>query len=450
MNSIPRPPQKTASAVQSVAPTDWALPVMQKRIAKRYAAERRFRLYGLLAVSFAGLFLVFFLGSIFYTGLKGFRTTEIQLPVTYAEADIGLKAADVTGPDAQKRIESADFGLLAGNAIMKNFPSVTSQSDQDDLIELLSESATKRIRDALIANPALLGKTANVWVPSSSEVDLLNKGSYDLKLPEAERGVSDKIVSQADDLEKRGLLKTVFNTTFLTGSDSRDPENAGIGGAAIGSLFTLAVTLLLSFPIGVMAAVYLEEFAPKNRITDFIEVNINNLAAVPSIIFGLLGLAVFLGLFGFPRSAPIVGGLTLALMTLPTIVIASRNAIKAVPPSIRDAAMGIGASPLQVVFHHVLPLGMPGIMTGTIIGMARALGESAPLLMIGMRAFVVEAPQKITDPATVLPVQIFLWSDSVERGFVEKTSAAIVVLLLFLIAMNAIAVFLRNKFETRW
>jgi len=241
-----------------------------------------------------------------------------------------------------------------------------------------------------------------------------------------------------------------FSWTFLTGSDATDPARVGIWGALKGSLLTMAVTISIAFPVGVLTAVYLEEYAPRNRWTDMIEVSINNLAAVPSIIFGLLGLAVFLNTLHLPRSAPLVGGLTLALMTMPVIVIAGRNAIKSVPPSIRDAALGIGASKVQVVFHHVLPLALPGILTGTIIGMARALGETAPLLMIGMRAFIATPPAGITAPASVLPVQIFLWSDEVSRGFVEKTSAAIIVLLVFLLAMNGLAIYLRNKFERRW
>ncbi len=435
---------------ESVTPTDWSTANMQRLINKRYAAENRFRRLGLAAVMAAGAFLLFFLWTIFSNGLSGFRATQIQVPVTYSAEAIGLAGVNLSTPEGKARLESADFGLLAGDSLIKLFPTITDANAQGDLIELLSASATQTIRDHLIANPSDIGKTVTLWLPASSKIDLLRKGQYDLKIPAGERGISNTRVEQFNQLKAQKHIRGSFNNQFITGADSRDPELAGIGGAAIGSLYTLAVTLLLSFPIGVLAALYLEEFAPKNRITDFIEVNINNLAAVPSIIFGLLGLAVFLAVFNLPRSAPLVGGLTLALMTLPTIVIASRNAIKAVPPSIRDAAMGIGASPLQVVFHHVLPLAMPGIMTGTIIGMARALGESAPLLMIGMRAFVVDAPQGISDPATVLPVQIFLWSDSVERGFVEKTSAAIVVLLVFLISMNAIAVYLRNRFETRW
>jgi phosphate transport system permease protein len=276
------------------------------------------------------------------------------------------------------------------------------------------------------------------------------KGNVSRTAPEDERRLSDQQIGWLSALEQRGGLDLRFNRSFFSNGDSRDPEQAGVRGALIGSLLTLLITLLLSFPIGVGAAVYLEEFAPRNRLTDIIEVNINNLAAVPSIVFGLLGLAVFIGFFGLPRSAPLVGGFVLTLLTLPTIIIASRAALKAVPPSIREAALGMGASRLQMVGHHVLPLALPGMLTGAIIGMARALGESAPLLMIGMVAFIVEVPQGIVDPATALPVQVFLWSDLPERGFVERTSGAIIVLLLFLLVMNATAVWLRNKFEKRW
>jgi phosphate transport system permease protein len=285
---------------------------------------------------------------------------------------------------------------------------------------------------------------------SSDDIDSLIKGAIDRHLPEGDRRVKDQEIAWIDTLEARGGVELRFNKAFFTSGDSREPEQAGIWGAVVGSAYTLLITLLLSFPIGVLSAVYLEEFAPKNRWTDLIEVNINNLAAVPSIIFGLLGLAVFLGTFGLPRSAPLVGGMVLALMTLPTIIIAGRAALKAVPPSIREAALGVGASPLQVVTHHVLPLALPGIMTGTIIGMAQALGETAPLLMIGMVAFIVDIPGGVTDPATVLPVQIYLWADSPERAFVEKTNGAIMVLLAFLIVMNALAVLLRKRFERQW
>ena len=303
--------------------------------------------------------------------------------------------------------------------------------------DLFSPGAWTSVSAKILASPDIVKQKATVYLPVNSEIDVAYK---DAGNPEAEQKVQ----------ALRDKFSTGFNWNFLSNSDATDPMQVGIWGAFKGSLITMIVTLLLAFPVGVLAALYLEEYAPKNRLTDLIEVSINNLAAVPSIIFGLLGLAVFLNFFGMPRSGALVGGLTLALMTMPVIVISGRNAVKSVPPSIREAALGIGASPLQVVFHHVLPLALPGILTGTIIGMARALGETAPLLMIGMRAFIATPPSGITDPATVLPVQIFLWSDEVDRGFVEKTSAAIIVLLLFLLIMNALAIYLRNRFETRW
>jgi phosphate transport system permease protein len=299
-------------------------------------------------------------------------------------------------------------------------------------------------------DPALIGTTEKRWLLASDAVDLLKKGNIERSLPEGERPLNDRQLEWTDQLSREGSLALRFNETFVTGGDSREPEKAGIWGAVAGSFFTLLLTLLLSFPIGVATAIYLEEFARRNRWTDLIEVNINNLAAVPSIVFGLLGLAVFIGFFGMPRSSPLVGALVLTLLTLPTIIIASRAALKAVPPSIREAALGMGASKIQTVAHHVLPLAMPGMLTGTIIGMARALGESAPLLMIGMVAFIVDVPKGITDAATALPVQVYLWSDSPERGFVEKTSGAIIVLLAFLVVMNTTAVILRKRFERRW
>ena len=287
-----------------------------------------------------------------------------------------------------------------------------------------------------------------VWVLADDDIDTYYKSWLDGE-PYAER-LSDKQVKWIGELHDQGKIRLQFNSNLFTRGDSREPEQAGIRGAVMGSLFTLLLTLMLSFPIGVAAAIYLEEFAPKNGWTDFIEVNINNLAAVPSIIFGLLGLAIFINFFHVPRSVPIVGGLVLTLMTLPTIIITSRAAIKSVPPSIREAALGMGASKYQMVLHHVLPLALPGMLTGAIIGMAQALGESAPLLMIGMVAFIVDIPGGFSDPATVLPVQIFLWADSPERAFIEKTSAAIMVLLSFLIVMNTSAVWLRKRLERRW
>ena len=295
-----------------------------------------------------------------------------------------------------------------------------------------------------------MGKTERIWLPVNDDVDMMVKGQIDRNVAESDRTLKDNQIAWLDKLKADGRVEKHFNKAFFTSGDSREPELAGIWGATMGSLFTLLVTAVLSLPIGVASAIYLEEFAPRNRWTDIIEVNINNLAAVPSIVFGLLGLALFINFFGLPRSSPMVGGLVLALMTLPVIIIAGRSALKSVPPSIREAALGVGASHMQTVFHHVLPLAMPGMLTGAIIGMARALGESAPLLMIGMVAFIVDIPGSITEPATVLPVQIYLWADSSERGFVERTSAAILVLLAFLIVMNGLAVYLRKRYERRW
>jgi phosphate transport system permease protein len=413
------------------APTDWRTQAMQARIRKRYVAERRFRLLGLAAVVMSAGFLAFLLFTMLVNGLGGFTQTELKLRIDFPRAGLTLDPARLKGP-------GADFALAAAGIEGATDTAANAQFGKDGF-KLLSDGAWLRVRAAVKADPTLLRNAVVISVPASDAIDLAAKAEG---TPQAEAMVTK--------LKAQGLLSTGFNPNFLTGSDSTDPTIVGIWGALKGSLFTMIVTLLIAFPVGVLSALYLEEYAPKNRWTDLIEVSINNLAAVPSIIFGLLGLAVFLGTFGLPRSAALVGGLTLALMTMPVIVIAGRNAIKSVPPSIRDAALAVGASPIQVVFHHVLPLALPGILTGTIIGMARALGETAPLLMIGMRAFMVSPPDRITDPATVLPVQIFLWSDQVNRGFVEKTSAAIIVLLVFLLAMNGFAIYLRNKFETRW
>ena len=412
------------------APTDWRTAAMRRRIARRYAGERRFRMLGLGAIVLSAGFLAFLIVTMVAQGAAGFTETRVALPIDFAAAELTVTPEQLRGDRGDLALAGAGLeGVVDGAA-------GTAYAQQGGA-ELLSDGAWLRVRDALKANPGMLRGRATIEVPVASEIDVAYKGDGS---PEAE-----KIVSALGDRLSRGL-----NQDFFGNADATDPTRVGIWGALKGSLLTMFVTLILAFPIGVLSALYLEEYAPKNRWTDLIEVSINNLAAVPSIIFGLLGLAVFLGTLGLPRSAPIVGGLTLALMTMPVIVIAGRNAIKAVPPSIRDAALGVGASPVQVVFHHVLPLALPGILTGTIIGMARALGETAPLLMIGMRAFIAAPPQGLTDPATVLPVQIFLWSDEVARGFVEKTSAAIIVLLVVLLAMNGLAIYLRNRFETRW
>jgi phosphate transport system permease protein len=427
------------SAAMGVAPTAWGSPRMQARIRRRYRQERLFRLMGLGALSLAIGFLVFLMASVISTGWTSFLQTRVLVPVTFDAERLGVTA----------EAAAADPTLLR----RANFQGIISDSVErahGDGAALVSDGAWLALRKAAEEDPSLIGQTKDMWLISTSNLDQLAKGHIDLDAAEADRPVSDAEVAAWRKLTADGNLELGLNRTFLTGADSVDPELAGIWGALKGSFLTLVVTLLISFPVGVLAAIYLEEFAPKNRWTDIIEVSINNLAAVPSIIFGLLGLAVFLNTLNMPRSAPVVGGLTLALMTLPVIVIASRAAIKAVPPSIRDAALGIGASRMQVVTHHVLPLALPGMLTGTILGMARALGETAPLLMIGMRAFLTSVPQGLTQPATALPVQIFIWSDNVSRGFVEKTSGAIIVLLIFLLSINSVAIYLRNRFEVRW
>ncbi len=416
-----------------------------KSLKRRYAAEKRFRAYGLVAIIFAALCLAILLVTIVGKGYSAFTQTMIRLDITLYPQDI-----DPDGTRDPDVLSTANYQKLVKQAVQDLFPEVTNRRERRHLQEIISPGATYHIRDAVLEDTSLIGQRLVIEVPVSDDLDQFNKGFISGDVPEVERRVSDKQIAWFNRLKDRGVIISTFNTTLFTAGDSREPELAGIWGAVVGSFFTMAVTLLLSFPLAVGAAVYLEEFAPKNRWTDLIEVNINNLAAVPSIVFGLLGLAVFINFFGLPRSAPVVGGMVLALMTLPTIIIAARAALKAVPPSIREGAFGIGASPIQVVTHHVLPLAMPGILTGTIIGMAQALGETAPLLMIGMVAFIVDIPGGPLDPSTVLPVQIYLWSDAPERAFEERASAAIMVLLGFLIMMNAIAVVLRKRFERRW
>ena len=412
---------------------------------KRYRAEMRFKFYGIAAIAAALAMLAILLGSIVSTGMSAFVQTEIALDVTL---DPEVIDPGRTGdPDV---LAKANYRKLVRDSLRAEFPDVSGRRNVRDLSKIMSSGADFTLRKFVADNTDLIGTTQTLWFKSSADIDQLNKGSISRDVPEGDRRVTDKQIAWFDALAQADRTRTAFNTTFFTSGDSREPEQAGVWGAVVGSALTLFVTLVLSFPIGVMAAVYLQEFAPKNRWTDLIEVNINNLAAVPSIVFGLLGLAVFLNFFGLPRSAPLVGGLVLALMTLPTVIIASRAALASVPPSIREAALGVGASPLQTVTHHVVPLAMPGILTGTIIGMARALGETAPLLMIGMVAFIVDIPSGFTDAATALPVQVFLWADAPERAFVERTSAAIIVLLAFLILMNLAAVLLRRKFERRW
>jgi phosphate transport system permease protein len=421
----------------------------QERVAKslrrRYWAERRFRAYGVLAVIFGIAFVLFLFATVLGQGVSAFRQAYVQLDVYYDPLVI-----DPAGTGRLTDLEAADYQALVRDALKSSFPEVDGRRATRELVRLVSTGAAFDLRDRVLEDPRRVGLREKVWVLASDDVDQVLKGEVGREGVEAERPVSDAQLGWMDELVRRDALEMRFNRQFLTAGDSREPEQAGVGGALMGSLFTLFLTLLMSFPIGVAAAIYLEEFARKNRWTDLIEVNINNLAAVPSIVFGLLGLAVFIGFFGLPRSAPLVGALVLTLLTLPTIIIASRAALKGVPPSIREGALAMGASKIQMVSHHVLPLALPGMLTGTIIGMARALGETAPLLMIGMVAFIVDVPGSVVDPSTALPVQVYLWADSPERAFVERTSGAIIVLLLFLVVMNAAAVILRNRFERRW
>ena len=420
--------------------------IIQAGLKKRYAKEKRFRLYGLFSIMISFAFLLTLLTSIFSKGLPAFQQSYVKLDI-----ELDAEVLGINRDSSEDDIYSANYSKVIDNGLRTMFPGVTGRYQKRDLKNIVSTSADYTLRDKIIKNPALIGTKQSYWFLAKDDIDVFMKGNIDRNLPESDRRIKDYQLVWIDQLLAENRLEKRFNTVLFTNGDSREPEQAGLKGAIVGSVFTMLVTLLLSFPIAVAAAAYLEEFAPQNnRWVDMIEININNLAAVPSIVFGLLGLAVYINFFGVPRSTPLIGGLVLTLMTLPTIIIASRAAIKSVPPSIKEAAVGLGASRVQTLFHHTLPLAMPGILTGTIIGMAQALGETAPLLMIGMIAFVAEVPGSILDPATVMPVQIYLWSDSPERAFTERTSAAIMVLLGFLVTMNLVAILLRKKFEQRW
>jgi len=413
--------------------------IVKKNLVGRRRAEGRFRMMGIAAILASLLFLTLLFVSIFGNGYSALFQTYIKIDVFFDPGKI-----------AKNNPSSGDYPGIVKASMRKMFPDAKDRSEKRRLYKLVSSGAAFQLRKMVLSDPELVGQQQSIWVPADDDVDMLMKGHLSRQDDHSTGRFNRQQFQWLDQLTEKNRITKKFNTTFFTSGDSREPELAGIWGAVAGSFFTLLVTLTLSFPVGVAAAVYLEEFAPRNRWTDLIEVNINNLAAVPSIVFGLLGLAVFLNFFGLPRSAPLVGGLVLTLMTLPTIIIAGRAAVQAVPPSIRDAALGVGASKMQTIMHHVLPLAMPGMLTGAIIGMARALGETAPLLMIGMVAFIVDIPGGFTDPATVLPVQVYLWADSAERAFVERTSAATMVLLVFLFAMNGFAVYLRKRFERRW
>lgn len=416
---------------------------IKSSLKRRSRSESRFRWYGRVAIIIGLAAVLALFVDIISKGHGAFKATYIQVDVHYDGDRLG-----VTSLTDESQLMQANWDALVKSALREKFSDVSGRRDKRQLYKLVSNGTGFDLKEHLVANPVLLGETESQWLLADDDIDTYYKSWLDGEPYDAR--LTKKQIQWIDQLHQQGDIRLQLNTNLLTRGDSREPEQAGIYGAVMGSLLTLLLTLMLSFPIGVAAAIYLEEFATKNKFTDFIEVNINNLAAVPSIIFGLLGLAVFINFFHVPRSVPIVGGLVLTLMTLPTIIITSRAAIKSVPPSIREAALGMGASRYQVVLHHVLPLALPGMLTGAIIGMAQALGETAPLLMIGMVAFIVDIPQGFNDPATVLPVQIFLWADSPERAFIEKTSAAIMVLLSFLLIMNISAVWLRKRLERRW
>ncbi len=427
---------------QSIHQSDEA----HKRLKKRRRRENRFRMLGVSATIMALTALVWLMVSIIGTGYTAFYQHHMTIEVVLDESVL-----DPTGAREPDALRKANYRRIVQNTLYARFPDVTERRARQDLFKIVSVSgATDMVRQMVYKNPQLVGQTLTLNVPTSDDVDQLLKGYIDREVQENRRKLSDQQIDWVDALVEAGDIRARFNWAFFTATDSRDPELAGIAGAVAGSFMALLVAFIVAVPIGIGAAVYLEEFAPENLFTDIVEININNLAAVPSIIFGLLGLAVFLNFFGMPRSAPLVGGLVLALMTLPTIIIAARAALRAVSPSIVDGALSLGASKTQAVFHHKLPLAAPGILTGTIIGIAQALGETAPLLMIGMVAFVTEIPTSVTEPASALPVQIFLWADSAERAWAERTSAAIIALLVVLVSMNGLAIFLRSKLEKRW
>jgi phosphate transport system permease protein len=413
-------------------------------LAARRGRERRFQIYGRIAIGIALAFLVTLFVSIFSKGIPGFFQHYVTIEVTLDRAKL-----DPAGDLSVQSLYDGDARGVIRKALFEA-AEASGRSGRKAAGKIISKGAEQRLRSAILDDPDILDTTQSMTFAVDDDVDSFLRGYIKRETPEKDRRINDKMIGYIDTLNEKGLISFRFSDYLIFGSASRNAEMAGIYGAFVGSILTLAVCLVLAFPLGVATAVYLEEFAPKNRVTELIEININNLAAVPSVVFGILGLAIFIGIFGMPRSIPLIGGVVLALMTLPTIIISSRAAIRAVPPSIRDAALGVGASRMQTMLHHVVPLAMPGMLTGTIIGMAQALGETAPLLMIGMVAFIVDVPGSVTDPGTVLPVQIFMWADFAERMFILKTSAAIMVLLAFLILMNAAAIIIRKKLERRW
>ena len=428
------------SALPQDAESVWAKPQFKRRLKRRRAAELRFKIYGISALMLGVFVVVVLFISITINGVGAFWQTQVQLEIQFSP--------EFLDPE---NLAKANYGKLIKQSLYRQFPEVTKRKEKRQLGRIVSVGADVVLQKMVQNDPSLIGTTQTIWLPVDDEFDMLHKNNIGRDTGTHGGGrISKAQIEWFDALVEKGVVESRFNKTYFIAGDSREPELAGLRGALTGSFFTILVTLAISFPVGVAAACYLEEFAPKNRFTDIIEININNLAAVPSVVFGLLGLAVFINFFGLPRSVPLVGGLVLSLMTIPTIIIAGRAALRAVPPSIREGALALGASKTQAVVQEVVPLAMPGMLTGTIIGLAQALGETAPLLMIGMVAFIVDVPSGPLDPSTVLPVQIFLWADSPERAFLEKTSGAILILLTFLITMNVFAVWLRRRFERRW
>ena len=436
--------------------------IIENSLAKRHRKEKTFRVLGFSAVVTGLLFVVLLFGSILAKGLPAFWQSSMTVPVFFDPSivNVGAKPVQKEGESPaqfqeryiawQTEMGMVDWEALIVNGIVAKDPSIASQ--RDDLNSLYTSSEAYRLRDMVMANPSLIGQKQDLKILADANVDVWLAGNIDRSLPDEQQQLSPELRQLADKLKADGVITNSFNTEIFKNPDSRSsPATSGLAGAFMGSLFMMLIVIIISIPIGVASAIYLEEFAPKNWITDVVEVNINNLAAVPSIVFGLLGAAIFIGWMHMPLSAPVVGGLVLSLMTLPTVIITTRASLKAVPPSIRQAALGLGASRLQTVFHHVLPLALPGILTGAIIGVAQALGETAPLLLIGMSAFVASVPATPLDQSTALPVQIFLWQGNELRNFFEgRTAAAIIVLLALMIGLNSLAIWLRKKFEVRW
>ena len=419
--------------------------LIKKSLAKRYKSENLFVKMGMFAIIAAVIFLAVFLSTIVIKGNKAFVTHKILLEIDFSQESIvknSMLSENFYEIDTEDLIEEIAYRELIERALRKKFIQSKSLQELESIYGLVADIAEYKLQDLLTEDPSIIGNKKEVWLNFASQVDIY------LKYSDSNFDIQE--ASRIDTLVHNGEIESFFNRDFFTSADSREPESAGISASLMGSFFVMAVFLILAFPLGVMSAFYLEEFASKGRVTDLIEISINNLAAIPSIIYGLLGLTIYLQFMNLPRSSALVGGMTLSMLVLPVIIIATRNAIRSIPQSIRDGAVAVGATKMQVVLHHLLPLSMPGIMTGTILSMSRALGETAPLLMIGMIAFIADVPAGLTDPTTVLPVQIYLWSDSPEIGFAEKTSAAIMVLLGFLILFNLIAIVIRKKFERQW